>query len=559
MPLSSQRTGPNGELPEFVLRGPFGGIQSELPSEMIETLGFADTQNIMFIKGTARVRPALNPGTTQPKIVRIEDLVGFISEQTWTPVGGFPPDYPAGGFEPWMAIADFYARNGERRQCGITPSRLLYYDNGIWNEVIGALTGTSLSQMVWTVVGGTLCFCNGVDKVQIWDGIASSFTNASSNAVPARYLFELVNHLVAANTIEGGVPAYQRVRWTGAGDPTDWTSFNAGQTDLFNDLGPILGGLKLFQYGYLWQKWGIVQMIPTGIGTNPFAFQPLSAKSKGLLCPKSLCANGETTAFYVGNDNVYSFDGTQSTPVGDMPMGQGRGRLGARTRIFVDLQGIDLSTVLGFVTTAVNGVPYNAYWIIVPGRSVWVFNIDEGNWTRWTFSGNPTAIGVFAPVQTIRIMDLIGTIAQQLWTPATLRDDVPFDSVMIGFADGVDKLFNFSGWSEEPWSITTGQMSYGDDRHGSATKKIRMLYQDNGVAQIVLDMTNEDGQNQHNTYDNENFVPIGGVSVGKTVQKVIPVDLPGDFVILKLSGTPGQPFSFSMLSPVYSPSGEVSK
>lgn len=557
MPLESQRTGPNGSLPDSAMRGPFGGIQSEMPLDMIEGLGFADTLNIMFHKACARVRPALQNGPAQPKIVRIMDLVGLISEQQWSPAGGFPSDYPAGGFEPWMAIGDFFASNGTRRQFALTPSRLLYYDNGIWNTVVGALTGTAIDQIVWTVVGETLCFSNGVDKVQTWDGINNFFGPASTSAVPARYLFELDNHLVAMNTIENGVPAFQRIRWTAPGDPIDWTSFSAGQTDLFNDLGPIRGGLKLFQYGYIFQKSGIVQAIPTGIGTQPFNFIPLSAKSKGLLCPKSLAANGETTAYYVGNDNVYMFDGTQSTAVGDMPMGQGRGRVGARSRIFVDLQGVDIASVIGFVSTSINAVPFNAYWLIIPGRSIWVLNLDELNWTRWSVGGSISALNSFAAINTIRIEDLIGTIAQQLWTPATLTDDVPFDTVLIGFIDGTVNLFDFSGWSEQPWLVETGEMSYGDYRREAATRSLLLVCQDNGVVQMNMDVENEEGQKQHNNFDQENYTQICGGVPGKSVTEIIPIKISGERVKIRLSGGPGQPLSFSLFAPIYSPSGEV--
>lgn len=556
MPLPSQRTGPNGELPDFKLIGPFGGIQSEMPPEQIEGLGFADAQNIMFHKARARVRPALLAGVTQPPVVRIMDLQGTIMEQDWNPADGFPPDYPAGGAEPWMMVEDFYNVSGARVQTAVTPSRLFYFDNAAWHEVPGKLTGTLLDKFSCTVVASTMCFCNGVDKVKIWDGVAPSFVDASPDAVPARYMCELVGHLVVGNTIETGVDAVQRIRWTGTGDPTDWTSLNAGQTDLHNDLGPILGLIKLFQYGFVFQRRGITQMIPTGVGTQPFDFIPLSARSKGILCPRTLSANGETTAFYVGNDNVYAFDGTSSTAIGDMPM-EGRRRVGARTRIYIDLVGVNLNDVVGFVTTNVNGSPFNAYWVVIPGRSTWIYNIDEQSWTRWTFNGDITCMGNFADVHTVRIKDLIGTIAQQLWTPATLVSDTPFDVVMIGFADGTTGIFDFTGWSEEPWLLRTGQMTYGDDRHESSTKKLRLMYEDNGSTEVQLDMWNEDGQKQHNTDDDLRGVPIGGINEGQTVQKVIPVNLPGEFITTQFSGSGGERFSMSMLSHVFSPGGEV--
>jgi hypothetical protein len=520
-----QRQNPSTELPEFPIRGPFGGIQSELPIEAIEQYGFADSLNMLYRKGSCRVRPAFNP-------------------------------LPALSAQP-VGFADFFNSNGLRLQVAAIPTKLYEYSGGAWVQVTGALTGAAANRMSFAVVGQKLCFTQGVDAVQMWDGITAGFSVTSASAVPASFLFELVNHLMILRTVETGGVAYQRVRWTGAGDPADWTSADSGVTDLFNDLGPINGGLKLFQCGYIWQQNGIIQVVPTGVGTAPFYFLPLSAKSKGLTCPYSLCANGEAIASYIGKDNVYNFDGTTSTPIGDQPL-QGRSRLGARSRIFGDLLLSSPSSVFGFVTTSINSIPFNAYWFVIPNVAIWIYNYEEMNWTRWTVAGTMAAIGGFNAASAVRICDLVGTIAQQLWTPATLTNNNPFDSVVLGFSDGSVKQFDFTGWSEQPWSVTSGQLAYGDYRHEKTTTKTRLIYKDNGPATIQFSLTSDSGQSVVNTQAEPSGLAIGGVNPGASITEVIAHDqISGKYETLQISGAAEQPFEFTEVTPVYNPGGEV--
>jgi len=543
----------NGELPEFPLTGPFGGVQSELSPPQIERIGFRDAINFMFIRGVARVRPkfdytAIN---AQPALVAIQDLSGTISGQTWFLGGYITPSGEATGLEPWTQIYDFYAANGSRRQVAATTTRVMYLTGLGWSPLTGTISSTPSQPVNFAVVANTLLFSEGITKVQAWDGITSSFADVSANAVPAKYLVEFGGHLLAMNTLEGGSHAYQRIRWTAAGDPTDWTSANAGQVDLNNDLGPINGCLKLGRYVYIFQQKGLVQVSLTGNGLKPFFFDPISAKSKGLAVPRSLAANGELTGYYIGKDNIYRFDGQFSTPIGDMPIDT-RIRLGARSRILADLALASRDRVIGFVTTSVNGNAYNAYWVIIPNVAIWVFNIDDSTWSRWSVGKEVTCIGDFTDGAVIQIKDLIGTIAEQQWTPSTLTNSNPFDSVMLGCDDGSSALFNFTGWSELGANLTTGEMEYGDARHDNVTKKMRVTYKDTGTEiPVTFRFTNELGEEY-------SYEATFGVNANNAaIKAVIPVNIPATFVTMKIDVDAGVPFEMTSFAPIYSQGGEV--
>jgi hypothetical protein len=242
----------NEELLEFPMTGPFGGVQSELSPDLVEQYGFLDALNIILRRGRADVRPG------------------------YTSLGPLPD--PA--VEPIVGIADFFTSETERKQTILTPTRLLKYATSTgWEDVSGTLTGGNSDLFNWTVVNSKLLFSQGVDPVQLWDGITPDFAAASPDAVPARSLMELNTHLIVADTIESGIRFSQRVRWTGAGDPTDWTSFSAGMVDILNNLGPIRGLCKLFQTGYAMHQLGDYSNRSNG-NASGVSFHPINIQSQ---------------------------------------------------------------------------------------------------------------------------------------------------------------------------------------------------------------------------------------------------------------------------------------
>lgn len=512
------------ELPEYQMLGPFGGIQSEVASDLIGREGFQECLNMILRKGRASVRPGYNTLNALPS----------------TPT------------EETNGIADFFKSDGTRVQVRITPTRLFRWDgSGIgFTEITkaGGLTGAITDLFTWTVVANKLLFCQGVDKVQVWDGSTATFADADANAVPAKFMMELNKHLVVGNLVEGGIQ-HQRVRWTAAGDTTDWTGFNAGQNDLFNDLGPISGMSKLYQNGYIHQQWGITQVIPTGLGLRPFDFRPLTSRAKGNIAPHSLATYGEQIACYVGKDNVYMFNASESVGIGDAPLQGFRGRVGAKKRIMAELLQANLSLVKGFISTSVDGNDFLAYWLNIPTGSTWIYNFNEENWTRFVFDKTIRTVGDFSAAELIRILDLIGAIQDQQWTPATLQSNNPLDSFGIGFDDGTFGLFDFGTVSESSWLIRSGELTLGSRRHRKTIVKFRLGMVDNGPVTFNLKVTNEDGQS-------ETQEVTVGTGTGKALSKVIAFKINGVFLTWEVSGDAGANASFVEFAPIYSLAGE---
>lgn len=531
------------ELTEFPLRGPFGGIQSEMPPDSIEGIGFLDVQNMICIDSALVVRPG------------------------WTGLTAMPDPQ-----EPILGEADFFDKNGVRHQVIFTPTRVLAWNGAAstWTVLTGGpLTGPATQTFEWAVVNYKLLFSQGTDKVQLWDGITAGFTPAAATAVPAFAMFEIDFQLVVAGTVEAGQYFPQRVRWTGPGDPTDWTSLNAGIEDLLNDLGPIHHGVKLYQQGYFIQHFGITQMVPTGQAANPFTFTPLASNNQGCAYPHSPAHQGGEFVCYAGLDNIYKFDGTYCTPIGDMPI-DGRGhKIGARDRILSDLSVSDPNTVFGYITNNVGASYLNAYWLVIPGISTWIFHFEEQSWTRFSFAKKLDTVGRFTKSGIPRIIDLIGPISIQSWSPATLIATSPLDGVLLGFDDGTPGYVDFSVPSERPWLVASGQHVFADLRHQKTVKKFRVVIEDLGQVQFTITVSGVVYPNPKAQLDG-NGVPIStnsnvitqsqivtmGNGSGQAISRVVEFTVPGNYITWQITGAANQRGSFVEFTPIYSIGGE---
>lgn len=531
------------ELFEFPIRGPFGGVLSEIPVDAIERYaGFLDLLNVICRLGTVGPRPGFTALTPMPN-----------------------PQ------EPIVGIADFFDKNGTRHQMVITPTRLLAWNGagaGTWTVIIGALTGSAIQLFDWSVVNYKLLFSQGVDKVQVWDGITVGFAPASVNAVPALHMMELNTYLIVGNTIEGGQSFPQRIRWTSPGDTTDWISLSAGVGDLINDLGPINALIKLYQSGYAIHQFGVTQIIPTGNGLNPFNIQPLASANHGAVYPNSVAKSGGEFACWAGLDNIYQFDGTTITPIGDRKI-EG-GSVGARSRILGDLANASsTNSVYGYITTMLGTTYYNAYWLAIPGIAVWCYNFDEGNWTRFTYTKLISTMGRFSKAGIIRIIDLVGPILAQTWSPATLGGVNPPDGFLLGFGDGTPGYVDFTNRSELAWSITSGQHIFADARHSHNVKKFRITIKDGGQVQFsvtvtgvlysspkpILDANGQPISTNSSTVSKTQVITMGNGS-GQVISRVVDFSIPGQYVAWQVNGSPNSAVDFVEFTPIFDVGGE---
>jgi hypothetical protein len=511
------------EIPEDKWAGPFGGIQSECSSAEIGTDGFADVQDMVCMNGELSPRPAM---------------------VITSPIG------VSGQIIGSMDFSFSLGFDSERLTGLLFPNRLVIYipqfDN--WVSAGGTFTGSPIPYTTLSFANKAFLFssgaCSGIFK---WDGNEAHTPAIIAGSPASRILGEMNAHVVGFNTNEGGQVAPQRVHWSGAGDETDWTSFSSGQTDLFNSLGPITGFITLWQTGFIFQTLGVSIMSPTGNSQQPFIFGKFAGKNRGLIYPHTLDTMDNQVAFFLGNDDVYMFDGTNFSPIGSMPL-DGRRKIGARRAIFNDILTLlnsqltidPLPFIIGKCYNQSNLIPFRSYWISIPGIAIWVFNLDEMNWTRWTgpWPDMITTLGIVSN----------GTEASglEIW---------PGELPLIGYNNGQAGLIEFGQNMLSPWSFKSGGICLGNDtRHSKNIKHVRFVVTIGnsgiGTQQFSVNITNEQGQTEtHLVYVNS--VP------GTQVNVMVAFHIPAIFMTLTVSGDNSGAFKFSEIAVGYDLGAEI--
>jgi hypothetical protein len=510
---------------ELSLAGPFGGIQSELPLTMIEDYGFDSTQNIAFRFGEAYNRPTF---ASLPSL---------------------------GIGEIGLNFATFWDSLGYRQQILFTNARILAWNGLAWN----ALTGPTIFPLVaptpftWSVLNYKLCFANGgpfnTVPVYLYDPQAAPgvYTLSSAAAQAPLNMAEVGLHLMTSDVnVSGTGLKPQRYQWSGVGDPTDWTSFSSGINDLVNDLGPAYCLSKLGQYGFGYHPNGLVQIVPTGTGSAPFAFYQLAGANIGptaIFSKQKMVVAGLDTDIFVGPDNVYMFNQTSVIPIGNAPIGQRR-YVGARRFIMQDVaQSGPVYFTRAHVTHSPSASPYLCYYLLCIKSTtnpalcpLWVYNFDEENWTRWIFNAVPNCLGDFS--------ELVNTFVPDQGDKIGIAFNNGGGSAgTLGYID-----FN-QGGSEVSYSITSGKCIYKDRRHKKSTKRFRLAWTDLGTITWTLTVTNEVGVSQQQS------ITLGTGS-GDDLSFVFNFNIPSLRLQWTLTAPAGSQFGVVEVAPIFDVAGE---
>lgn len=205
---------------------------------------------------------------------------------------------------------------GTVHQFAGTASALFKLSGTAWTAVTRSGSGYSTSADGWW------CFINFGDRVMATNladyvqsfilGMDTQFSNLT--AAPQCHGLVVINNFVVAFGIVG---YNQRTQWCALNNPTDWTPSLATQAD-YND---ILGDGGNLQWVAGSQNTGTAVMEKelwrlTYVGGGLiFQFDRIESQT-GTPVPRSVAAYGAMT-FYLAENGMKLFDGTQSLPIGD--------------------------------------------------------------------------------------------------------------------------------------------------------------------------------------------------------------------------------------------------
>jgi hypothetical protein len=222
-------------------------------------------------------------------------------DSTWAAIENLP-----GLWQPntWQATTAYVVGNYVR------PT----VDNNLMYRCTTAGTSGS-SQPTWPTTGTV------TDGTAVWTVAGTYKSQGDVVTVKCQTLLYFQNFLILGNTSEDGNPRPQRVRWSCLGDITAWknvsgdiTRQEAGFGDLTDSVDWVQALRPLGSYVVAYKERSIQLLNYVG-GTTIWNKWP-AIIGVGVIGPKGMVDLGDEHIF-IGNDNIYSFNGRDPAIAGD--------------------------------------------------------------------------------------------------------------------------------------------------------------------------------------------------------------------------------------------------
>ena len=225
---------------------------------------------------------------------------------------------------------------------------------------------------------------NGIEVPKKWDGGAGYFEDLGGTPNVSRYCgyFGSVGfeHLYLGWTVDTGNDQPFTLEMSDAGDPESYVE--ALYYDLMNTNDEVVGMKSLGQNVVIYKKESITVAWPTGSADDPLQFKQNHINGIGTPSIRTVQDFGNFHLF-MGNDNVYRFDGMQVVPVGD-----------AITNTMIR----SLNSGKAHRAFSMKMVDKHLYGLFVPTSADYpdkgyIYNYIEDSWTIWEFAQQMTAFG----------------------------------------------------------------------------------------------------------------------------------------------------------------------
>lgn len=468
--------------------GPYGGLNVQQPENLIKDTESPALNDVILRNAEIRSRPARAVGLIPAPSNALSATIAALGNS---------------GIAP----------NGQGALFAVTNSGIYTFNaNGqVWTlkSATFASSPGPLSLPNYRVFQGKAFIVNGSQHLASVDsGSAFVLDNAvvAATNVGAQFIDELDNHLLMANTNEGGTVFPQRVRWSASGLPTAWdpaVNINAGFADLIEVPDNITGLMMLGRVGYIFRNNGITEVAPTGRGQAPFDFNHLWASQVGI-------GNGlyygiaqyGTVGVFVSQDNVYSIQALQLQAIGGNARDAILADLTSNSSGGVQPMGAIVPTIdFGFSPTqgSSNGLasqftsylPYLVYYLVIPiivgGNAftrIWVYSFEDNNWSKFTLPQN-ASVNCRPAVMYLQSFVAGPGFSQQ--TPVVVY------STSINGAAGTIDTFNSTNFNDP---LQGSSYSYRVEdvfpNRVPTVRRVALTYRDLGTATITLTLTGTD-------------------------------------------------------------------
>lgn len=189
--------------------------------------------------------------------------------------------------------------------------------NGVATEITGAgfTMASNPNNDTYCVVSDEVLIGNCSSGLIQWVAGAASYSISTSPKYA--YVTSHFSRAVAANATPG-FGSIRQVAWSVPGDPSDWTStIDGAGSALLTDAPDGINGLANVQNTLVVaRRYGFHLGYATGVANPAFRFEMYSQRDVGVYRGGSVGVTADTM-FFIGQDNVYSFDTNRIVAIGD--------------------------------------------------------------------------------------------------------------------------------------------------------------------------------------------------------------------------------------------------
>lgn len=422
-------------------------------------------------------------------------------------------------------------------------------DSKLWSlpDVQSGVPATNITGAAPTIPSFTGLFAAIVNSVILMSGVTNGMVRwnptgtvaTQLNGVNYRYVTSHLARAVAAyDPVVGGAAGPRTVAWSVPGDETTWTgTVNGSGLSVLADIPDVITGLCILNnVVVIARSYGFHIGQSTGLAFPAYSFQTFNRDGVGVFYPGSL-ATDSNIAYFLGEDNIYSFDLNTITPIGDE----------LRSSIINAAQGG--ANFRGFVTrTNTNGyiaginnlsprpiyhlVPTNA---VLSGSPHYTYDIREQTWSSHQY-------GAITSTQGFKAFDngLGGEVG-------------------VGFFDTgahVD-TWNTSIACEQVATVSSGVLQYGKNDRDYTFQRTLLSLLGQGAAitvKVTINATQADSQ----VSANQSLLFGSAPDVGLWIRKYFdPGRLVGNNFQITVSTTATQPLVFDEVAAMFDPDEAV--
>ena len=319
---------------------------------------------------------------------------------------------PALSANTWTMVTVAFSGAGTTRDAVLSVSLVVSTDLGeqvVYLDDIRAVTtftGDEDDFFTGEIMSDLYIFSNGIDGIYKRDMSSDCCSELSgTSGWSAKKVLKFGERLCLFHTVESGTRYPQRVRWSVAGDPEDWTGTGSGYSDLITTLGVdwIQTAEKIGNYVVIYAERTIALMEYTGDVNNPFSFVT-RVSGVGLAAPRCIVNFGDEHLFLCW-DGFYSYVGGRSVEkIGDnirdyLMSTVNPEYIGRSFAVYLE----ENEECKFFLPTGTSTTP-NAYF---------TYNLKSGAWSKGERSY--TGFGYYSRRESLTIDDMTDEIDSYTW------------------------------------------------------------------------------------------------------------------------------------------------